>query len=166
VASNSRHIFEPIPISPNDYEISAPPVWLIHHSRLLDQAPDVSPILLRRGLKKDIVITNQLGLRPLPERVAIYGWHRLKGQPIQPLSLVHDATYVDYSHGVRLVFRKAQLGNKAVDLQQMAADARYSGYISDEGPLDVGRYPVAIEPRVRTWLPPPPTYGFSIPQVR
>ena len=53
------------------------------------------------GHKKDVVVTNRLVSRP--DRVAIYGWHRRDGRPIQPLSLVHEASYADYSHGIRFV---------------------------------------------------------------
>ena len=41
--------------------------------------------------------------RANPGKIAIYGWHRLNGAPIQPLSTVHGACYADYSHGIRLV---------------------------------------------------------------
>ncbi len=37
--------------------------------------------------------------------LAIYGWHRENGVAIQPLTIVHKDTYVDYSHGIRLVSR-------------------------------------------------------------
>ena len=53
------------------------------------------------GHKKDLVLTNRLW--QVPDRVAIYGWHRDVDRPIQPLSTVHGARYADYSHGVRLV---------------------------------------------------------------
>ncbi len=36
------------------------------------------------GHKKDVVITNRL--LTMPKRVAIYGWHRPNGSPIQPLA--------------------------------------------------------------------------------
>ena len=38
-----------------------------------------------------------------PGHVAIYGWHRTNGEPIQPLYLGHSAGYADYSHGIRLI---------------------------------------------------------------
>ena len=60
------------------------------------------------GHKKDIVITNKL-MNKKPKRVAIYGWHRPNGKPVQPLSVVHDSQYVDYSHGVRLISRKVMI---------------------------------------------------------
>jgi hypothetical protein len=56
---------------------------------------------LTSGHKKDVVLTNLLLKKP--GRLAIYGWHRRSGKPIQPLSTVHEAEYADYSHGVRLV---------------------------------------------------------------
>lgn len=57
------------------------------------------------GHKKDLVLTNLLAARP--SQIAIQGWHRASGAPIQPLSTVHGAHYVDYSHGVRLISQTA-----------------------------------------------------------
>ena len=54
------------------------------------------------------------GLNTQPDRVAIYGWHYPSGQPIQPLSLVHEADYVDYSHGARLISRIAIVDGERV----------------------------------------------------
>lgn len=64
------------------------------------------------GHKKDIVGTNASG-----SRVAIYGWHRINGIPIQPYSTVHGAEYADYSHGLRLVSKRAWLNGVPVDLR-------------------------------------------------
>ena len=36
-------------------------------------------------------------------RVAIYGWHRRSGEPIQPYSTVHHDEDFDYSHVIRPV---------------------------------------------------------------
>jgi len=44
--------------------------------------------------------------------VAIYGWHKLDGKPIQPLYTGHVDWYVDYSHGIRLVSRTIYIDNK------------------------------------------------------
>jgi hypothetical protein len=89
--------------------------------------------LLISGHKKDVVLTSRLASNR--GRVAIYGWHRRNGTPIQPLSTVHGAGYADYSHGVRLVSRTAYLDGQEVDLQRLIADPRYAGLISHEGPL-------------------------------
>jgi hypothetical protein len=89
--------------------------------------------LLVSGHKKDLVLTNRLSRSS--GRVAIYGWHRANGQPIQPLSTVHGQNYADYSHGVRLVSRTAFLDGRAVDLRDLLADGRYAGLLTGEGPI-------------------------------
>jgi len=85
------------------------------------------------GHKKDLVVSNRLWRNP--GRVAIYGWHQPNGRAIQPLSTVHGAEYADYSHGVRLVARTAYLNGRAIDLEDLLADATYAGLLSDEGPI-------------------------------
>ncbi|MEO0372426.1 MAG: hypothetical protein AAF231_13295 [Pseudomonadota bacterium] len=85
------------------------------------------------GHKKDVVLTTRLASNR--GRVAIYGWHRRNGTPIQPLSTVHGAGYADYSHGIRLVSRTAYLDGQEVDLHQIMANPRYAGIISHEGPM-------------------------------
>jgi hypothetical protein len=95
---------------------------------------------LTSGEKKDIVLSNQLSQRP--DRVAIYGWHRENGAPIQPLSTLHDKLYVDYSHGVRLVAQDARVDDRAVRLADLLRDAEASPLVSDEGPMLVVSYPL------------------------
>jgi peptidoglycan hydrolase-like protein with peptidoglycan-binding domain len=91
------------------------------------------------GDKKDIVITNLLVAHP--DRVAIYGWHQLNGQPIQPLTIVHAASYADYSHGVRLVDLNVVLDGQPALLDDILRDATLSALLSDEGPIASPRYP-------------------------
>ena len=64
------------------------------------------------GIKKDVVITSKISRSKQPDRVAIYGWHQLNGRPIQPLYTGHVNWYVDYSHGIRLVYRKIKVNGK------------------------------------------------------
>lgn len=73
------------------------------------------------GHKKDIVY-----ISPQSSRVAIYGWHRDVGRPIQPLSTVHGRKYYDYSHGLRLIstFAYDINGNIVVLTQQDLIDLR------------------------------------------
>lgn len=85
------------------------------------------------GHKKDLVLTNRLNSNP--GRVAIYGWHRGNGAPIQPLSTVHGAEYADYSHGIRLVSRTAYVNGRAVDLRDLLGDSRLAGMVSSEGTI-------------------------------
>jgi hypothetical protein len=94
---------------------------------------------LTAGDKKDIVITNLLAAHP--DRVAIYGWTQLNGVPIQPLTIVHAATYADYSHGVRLVDLNVTLDGSPAQLDKILEDATLSSILSDEGPIASPRIP-------------------------
>jgi len=85
------------------------------------------------GQKKDLVMSNAL-LRA-PGRVAIYGWHRMNGKPIQPLSTVHGQSYADYSHGIRLVSKTAYVNGKPRPLAGLLADPTIASVLSKEGPL-------------------------------
>lgn len=89
--------------------------------------------LLIAGHKKDIVIS--AALKQQPHQLAIYGWHKMDGRPIQPLSLVHGERYVDYSHGIRFVSRVAILDGLIVDLNTIIRDRNLASLISDEGAI-------------------------------
>jgi hypothetical protein len=90
------------------------------------------------GIKKDVVITNRL--KEKPDRVAIYGWHKLDGDPIQPLTIVHKETYVDYSHGIRLVKREMHVDGQRMAIDDVLKDPHRCAVISDEGMIDPARY--------------------------
>jgi hypothetical protein len=106
----------------------------VQHNTIIEEQRIGSPLgPIVAGIKKDIVITNRLAERP--NRVAIYGWHRLDGAPIQPLTTVHAATYVDYSHGVRLVKRRVMVDGRPMDLWDLLKDPNLAGLQSDEGPI-------------------------------
>ncbi len=85
------------------------------------------------GAMKDVVVSNRLAEKP--NKVAIYGWHRPDGTPIQPLTIVHRASYVDYSHGVRLMKRSVTVDGKPVDVRHALHAADLWPLLSDEGPL-------------------------------
>lgn len=81
--------------------------YYIRHDQLIDQqlrdlGYDRTDGLLIAGHKKDLI-----DIDPNSSRVAIYGWHRQNGRPIQPYSTVHGRYYYDYSHGIRFVSRTA-----------------------------------------------------------
>lgn len=92
------------------------------------------------GTKKDVVLTNRIAERA--GRVAIYGWHRLSGAPIQPLTTVHTSSYVDYSHGVRLVRGTLLLDDQPATFAHLARAENLHPLVSDEGPLTVLKYPL------------------------
>ncbi len=87
------------------------------------------------GHKKDVVVTNRL----ISHRgqIAIYGWHRDVGDPIQPLSTVHGAGYADYSHGIRLIGRMALVDGKLVSVSELLLDPEFARVLSDEGTISL-----------------------------
>jgi hypothetical protein len=93
---------KPEPLPPG-IKMRSSEYYLMHRQKIKTQRQREGCKLgeLIAGHKKDVVITNRL--RKKPGRIAIYGWQRLNGYPIQPLSTIHDAEYADYSHGIRLV---------------------------------------------------------------
>ncbi|MCD2344249.1 hypothetical protein LRH25_28395 [Ideonella azotifigens] len=106
------------------------------HDALVEQqrnALGFAPDVLTAGHKKDLVLSARLWAQP--ERVAIYGWRRPDGQPIQPLSTVHGARYADYSHGVRLVSQTVFVDGRAMSIFDVLADSQLAAALSDEGPL-------------------------------
>lgn len=67
------------------------------------------------GHKKDVIITHKIMEDERPHRLALYGWHKLDGNPIQPVYTGHIDWYVDYSHGFRLVQRTIYVEGKPMD---------------------------------------------------
>jgi hypothetical protein len=121
---------EPKPMT-MDRESAA--TFLKHHALIEEQRRDKKLGELVAGIKKDVVITNRLAEKP--DRVAIYGWHKLDGKPIQPLTIVHVNWYVDYSHGVRLMKRTVMVDGKPSDVRHILHDRDLCGLLSDEGPI-------------------------------
>lgn len=82
------------------------------------------------GIKKDVVVTNRLLSQP--GRVPICGWTGLDGKDIQPLSLIHEASYADYSHGVRFVCPVVYIGGTGIPLEQALADEAHASRLSTD----------------------------------
>lgn len=109
-----------------------------HHAIIEKQLAGHTPGQLVSGIKKDVVLTNRLLTKP--NKVAIYGWHKLDGNPIQPLSTVHVDWYIDYSHGIRLMSKWAEVDGKLVLVKDVLKDEQLSHLLSDEGPIEVEYY--------------------------
>jgi hypothetical protein len=129
----------PAPLRPGP-QMASNAYYREHDCLIKEQAPGgpAAPPLMIAGHKKDVVLTPRLQAQP--GRVAIYGWHRQDGRPIQPLSLVHGIEYVDYSHGVRLVSRTAVLDGEPVDILDLYTNPELSVLLSDEGALSAQGY--------------------------
>jgi len=110
--------------------------YLVRHNNTVNgqRAPlGHSLVDLTAGQKKDLVLTKRL--LSAHGRVAIYGWQRPNGRPIQPLSTVHGAHYADYSHGIRLVSATAYVDGKARPLANILQDPQLASVVSSEGPI-------------------------------
>jgi hypothetical protein len=107
-----------------------------HHEIIEDQRKVAKPGDLGglvSGIKKDLVLSNRLEEKT--NRVAIYGWYKLDGKPIQPLNVSHVSWYVDYSHGARLIKRQIEIDGKPRDLRMALISEKWSALLSDEGPI-------------------------------
>jgi hypothetical protein len=133
---------DPSPMTPGR-EMSSTGYYLTHDGRIRAQrvALGIGLDALVAGQKKDVVLSNLLARNP--GRIAIYGWHRPDGRPIQPLSTVHGASYADYSHGVRLVSEVVYLDGEPSPIHAVLRDPERAVVLSDEGPL---REPSALVP--------------------
>jgi hypothetical protein len=125
---------EPRPLPASDTMRTTTYYWQ-HNQLVYLQRADVGSGLgeLIAGDKKDLVLTNRLW--NYPDRVAIYGWHRPDGSPIQPLSTVHGWRYADYSHGVRLISDTAYVNGKPKRLLDLLQDPSLASILSGEGQL-------------------------------
>jgi len=91
------------------------------------------------GIKKDVVLSNKTIEQGKTNRVAIYGWHQLNGKPIQPLYAGHINSYVDYSHGIRLVMDKIKVNGKWMHYTSILKDSLLRKLLTNEQePIIVG----------------------------
>ncbi len=102
------------------------------------EAAGVPPGALIAGHRKDVVLSRRLD--SLPGRVAIYGWQRPDGRPIQPLWTGHTSDHVDYSHGIRLISRRVELNGEERDLLDMLRDPTIAALLNSEGAMQRAGY--------------------------
>lgn len=145
IYNNSTVKLAPYPFSPSTYDITSVTVWWQSNQAIENQRAQAGAQLgaITSGIKKDVVITPELGNRPPPPRVAIYGWHQTNGTPIQPLSLVHEDSYRDYSHGIRLMKAELTVNGNATTVGAVLANSSLAALLSDEGAF-TNTYPLSI----------------------
>jgi len=128
---------KPEPVPMYAFRDSTPTMW--HHHLIIEgQRKGRSGLIA--GIKKDVVISGKLSRDGRPNRVAIYGWHKPDGKPIQPLYTEHVSWWVDYSQGIRLIYRKIKLGNKWMDYTDVLKDPVLQKLLCDEVYCDFFRY--------------------------
>lgn len=122
----------PIPLPAGPQMRSMP--YILEHSSLINgERGGRPPGDLVAGTKKDLVLTERM--LPVPGQEAIYGWHRMDGRPIQPLSLVHGIHYADYSHGIRLVADTVLVDGAPQNYFDVLANPQLATTISQEGAM-------------------------------
>jgi hypothetical protein len=122
---------EPKPLTENREAVRS----FVQHNQIIEEQRKGQTLgQLMAGHKKDIVISNRL--KEKPNRVAIYGWHKPDGKPIQPLYIGHGDFYVDYSHGIRLIKNACVVDGKKTTIDQVLRDPELCELLSDEGVID------------------------------
>ena len=123
---------QPLPAGP---QMRSTEYYSTHNQMIENQMHAIGAPLgaLISGDKKDVVMSNRLAT--YVGRIAIYGWHRGPGEPIQPLSTVHGANYADYSHGIRLISEWALVNGKLQSIRRLLQDPTTAKVLSDEGPI-------------------------------
>lgn len=106
--------------------------FVLHNTLIEKQREGKALGPLVAGIKKDVVETPLLEQRA--GHVAICGWHHLDGIPIQPLTTVHRDTYVDYSHGIRLIHRALRVDGKPTTIESVLNDPDLRPLLTDENP--------------------------------
>ena len=126
---------EPVPMYA--FRDSSPTMYQ-HHLIIEGQRKGNSGLIA--GIKKDVVISERIAKEKQPDRVAIYGWHKLDGKPIQPLYTRHANWYADYSHGIRLVYRKIKVDGQWMDYTDVLKHPQLKRLLCDEERCDVFQY--------------------------
>ncbi|HTA62886.1 MAG TPA: T9SS type A sorting domain-containing protein [Bacteroidia bacterium] len=120
--------------------------FFAHHDSIVGQqrATFSAPLgSLTSGDKKDVIIDN--AIYTTANRVIIFGWYYQNGTYIQPMTNVHADTYMDYSHGIRLVQNSCMLnGSTPTTIQAVLQSSTLNPILSDEGVIAQPWYPYGI----------------------
>jgi hypothetical protein len=135
IYSAAKIKLEPVPMYA--FRDSTPTMW---HHHLIVEGQRKSRNGLIAGIQKDIVISGRISRDSRADRVAIYGWHQLNGKPIQPLYTGHIYWWVDYSQGIRLVYRKIKVDGRWMDYINILKDPLLQRLLCDEEFCDFFRY--------------------------
>jgi hypothetical protein len=126
---------EPVPLYA--FRDSTPIMW---HHHLIVEGQRKGRKGLIAGIQKDVVISGKVSRDPKPDRVAIYGWHKLDGKAIQPLYTGHINWWVDYSQGIRLVYQNVKVDGKWMGYTDVLKDPVLKRFLCDEEFCDFYRY--------------------------
>lgn len=127
IYAQSRVRLEPIPM----YAFRDSTVTMMQHDLIIEGQRQGRRGLVS-GIKKDVVLCSQQALKGRSHRVAIYGWHRKDGKPIQPLYTGHVDWYADYSHGIRFVWKRVKVNGRWLDYTALMRHPHLRGLLTDE----------------------------------
>lgn len=116
---------EPLPLTENRTSFNT----FLEHDRLIEQQRNGRRGLIA-GIKKDVVSSEKL--HDTNGKLALYGWHRLDGKPIQPVYTGHADYYVDYSHGIRLVYPFLFVGKAKITFDDALLDPYLRAMLTQE----------------------------------
>jgi hypothetical protein len=126
---------EPVPMYA--FRDSTPTMW---HHHLIVEGQRKGRKGLIAGIKKDVVISGKILKDSRPDRVAIYGWHKPDGKPIQPLYTGHIYWWEDYSQVISLLYRRIKVEGKWMDYIDVLKDSKLQRLLCDEETCDFYRY--------------------------
>lgn len=134
IAQISEGVIEPFPFRPLGERNTLPIVFEDSNNAInaLYKAKGYVPGQLISGLKKDVILTSKITDSTRLNHVTIYGWHYPDGSHIQPSNNVHINTYVDYSHGIRLIFRIVKINGVEYDIQNVLSNPKLFMLLSNE----------------------------------
>jgi hypothetical protein len=132
--------------------------WFVWHSKAIDAEvttflaahPEVEGDALLSDVKKNVVLSNARVARP--SQLALFGEHVVTApimlshadgsprrvgidEPIQTLTLFHEAGYADESHGFRACGPSVVIDGESYTLEEALQNSAMAGLLSDEGPL-------------------------------
>ncbi len=134
---------EPVPYKPIGDENTFVSKFILHNKAIQNQFMEADGTLgqLTGGIKKDVVLSNLVADSTRHNNVTIYGWHKLDGSPIQPLTNIHKNNYVDYSHGVRLLNKEMLIDGVTVNIKSILSNPILYKILSDENkPMAIPNY--------------------------
>jgi hypothetical protein len=135
IHAQARVKLDPVPL----YAHRDSTVIMRHHDLIIEGQRKGKNGLIS-GIKKDVVLSSKNAWKDRTKRVAIYGWHKSDGKPIQPLYTGHVDWYVDYSHGIRLVDRKVRVNGRRMDYLELLNHPILRGLVTDESGEMMLRY--------------------------
>ncbi|MDR1983359.1 MAG: hypothetical protein LBQ28_00825 [Prevotellaceae bacterium] len=113
----------------------------VEHNKIIENQRKQRKGLIA-GIKKDVVITSAISQNPKANRVAIYGWHKTDGKPVQPVYTGHVDWYVDYSHGIRLVCKTILIDGKPMNYRDVLSDCKLKALLCNDADCCYFEYPV------------------------